>query len=243
MSALELRENAARLEYDGSTQAAAAWREANNVTGSLWADWIWRSPEGRAEALVRMAAADAHPQSDGTFVLAHHAVKAISHENLRNNTLLMLITTMITIGRTDLAERVLPDLHGKHERRAAISALMNYHIDSGQLDTALAFARLETTDFERRKLMRDVATAFATANRIHDALLVIDEATLDEFMATLSTALAAWSEPPSGAVLKSLQAAAHVAGWVRRRLANRPRGAVSGTGVRAQFWRGHDGSR
>jgi hypothetical protein len=213
--ATQLRERAAQLEYEGSPHASTTWLKANDLAGSLWADWIWRGTQDRADALVGMAAVGQNPESDGTFALAHEAANAISYENSRSSTLLKLITTMITVGRTDLAEKVLPDLHSEHERRAGISELVKAHIDAGQPDFALEVASLEMSDFYRRELMRGVATAFAKANRMQDALLVIDEPTLDGFIAALSMALTAWTDPPPGGVLASIHEATRVAAWVR----------------------------
>jgi tetratricopeptide (TPR) repeat protein len=215
-AARERRKEAARQDCENNPGAAVTWAEANLLAGSPWADWIWQEPQYRAEALVEIAAAvSGESERDRVFVLAHVGATAIEHENPRSETLRQLVRRMIAVGRRDLAEQALADLHRENERRGGIADLTNAYLKAGDLDAALRIARLETSEYYRRELTGDVATALAGAGRIRDALQAIDEQTLDGFIGSLARAHSAWRTAPPGAIEASLRAVIGVAAWVR----------------------------
>jgi hypothetical protein len=214
--AVEQRREAARLTMEHDPGASEAWSRANDLAGTPWADWRWRVPQYRAEALVDIAAALTHdPDADATFAQARAATAAIEHENPRAQTLLKLTRAMIAANRLDLAEQVLEDLHRPQERTTGIAELVEAYRLAGQPDAALRVGRLQTSDYYRRELLRDVAATFARANRMLDALRVLDETSLDGFAESVSMAHAAWVGAPPGAVLASMTTLARVAAWVR----------------------------
>ena len=139
----------------------------------------------------------------------------IEHDNPRSETLGRLVRRMIAVGRCDLAERAIADLHRESERRSSIADLMKAYLNAGDPDSALRIARLETSEYYRRELTGDVAKAFADRDRIRDALQAIDEQTLDGFIGSVATALSAWRAAPPGAIEASLRALTGVAAWVR----------------------------
>jgi hypothetical protein len=212
----ERRKEAARQDRENNPGAAVTWSEANTLAGSPWADWIWQTPQYRAEALVEIAAAmGTESERDRVFVLARAGAMTIEHDNPRSETLGRLVRRMIAVGRCDLAERAIADLHRESERRSSIADLMKAYLNAGDPDSALRIARLETSEYYRRELTGDVAKAFADRDRIRDALQAIDEQTLDGFIGSVATALSAWRAAPPGAIEASLRALTGVAAWVR----------------------------
>jgi hypothetical protein len=212
----ELRRRAAHLTRKRDTGAAAAWSAANELAGSLWRGLIWIDAEGRARGLLEIAAnlVDESRRAE-TLELAHSAACEVPYENARATTLLAVMRRMIDDGRCDAAEKVLAEIHVKDDRRKAITECVEAYRALSQPDSALRVARLEASDDDRRSIMRDVALAFAKANRMPDALKVLEETTLDGFIAAVAFAHAAWTDAPPGAVLSSMQAITAVAAWVR----------------------------
>jgi len=76
-------------------------------------------------------------------------------------------------------------------------------------------ARSLPTEYHRREIMRNVAVAFARVNKMADALQVLEETSLDEFIGALGMVHEAWSDAPPGAGITSMRAVTSVAAWVR----------------------------
>jgi tetratricopeptide (TPR) repeat protein len=215
-TACERRKEAARQDRENNPGAAVTWTEANTLAESPWADWVWQVPQYRAEALVEITAAvSGESERDRVFILAHEGAMAIEHDNPRSETLRRLVRRMIAAGRRDLAERALADLHREFERRSSIAELMKAYLSARDPDEALRIARLETSEYYRRELTSDIATALAGASRIRDALQAIDEQTLDGFIGSVARAHSAWRTSRPGAIESSLDALTRVAAWVR----------------------------
>jgi hypothetical protein len=212
----DLRRPAAALKRYLDPNAPAQWPRPNQFTASLWKSSLWRYAEVRAQALLEIAAnlVDESRRAE-TLDLAHAAAREVPYENVRAKTLLAVMRRMIADGRCDVAENVLAGIDTEALRHIAIGELVNAYATLGQADFALRVARLETSDDHRRQIMRHVAAAFAKANRMPDALLVLEETTLDGFIAAVGFAHAAWTDAPPGAVLSSMRAVTGVAAWVR----------------------------
>lgn len=215
-----LRTQAIRHERDRDPAAATTWSEANTLAGSLWGDLSWwrqaTTTDTRARALVEIAAVrNLESERDIVFALAYADVLRIKYDNLRNGALLFAMRRMLAEGRRDLAARALTDLHREQERRTGIAEMMNACLNAAELDEALRIARLEANSYYRRVLVRDVAVSLAAMARIQDALLVLEDWTLDGFIDSIAMVLAAWRAAPAGAVTSSLCEVFRVAAWVR----------------------------
>ena len=68
---------------------------------------------------------------------------------------------------------------------------MKVHIIAAELDFAVHVARLETSEYYRRELTGEAAAALARAGRMKDALLALDEQTLEGFVEPIAMAHAA----------------------------------------------------
>jgi hypothetical protein len=182
---------------------------------SLWDDWIWTVDEYRADAWVDMATAAPPDMAEQVFAMALERSVAISLPNRRDLTLLYLIEKSIAMRRFDYAERALHKLSDKSQRERGWAMLLDALIEAGNPTESLLVARLQRDGRYPRTLSRKVAAALARSGRPQDALAAIDEQTLDGFIESAGTALAAWRNAPAGAVQEAVHALTQVAGWVR----------------------------
>lgn len=149
------------------------------------------------------------------FGLVLENLRADMHDNTRGPALLAVLRALVGAGRRDMAELALQELHVASSRECGIEALVRAHLDVEAPDAALRIARLESSDYRRRLLLRTVATSFARASRIGDALRTIEEQTLDGYVQAVAGVIAAWRGAPSDTAGAVLRALVDVASWVR----------------------------
>jgi hypothetical protein len=214
----EMRREAANLTRSDDPGAVGKWRDANARAGSLWRTWLWGVPQYHADGLLRIAAdlfRARRPEAENTFNEACSVALTIPYENVRDETLLKAVREMIAVDQLELAEITLRAIHAEQDCLIGVRALVKAYNETEQIDSALRVARMIGSDYYRREVVREVAGAFARANRMVEVFEILEEATLDSFIQAISMVCAHWSAAPPGAVISSMRSLTRVAGWAR----------------------------
>lgn len=186
------------------------------LDSSLWSGWFWDDPQYRSQAMRWLASAlaeNADPRAMPTFAMAHEAADAVPYENARDTTLRELGDALIATGDLDGPARVFADIHDDHARSRADERLVAACTTAGRLGDAQRVADSATSEYEARKLFRQIALGYARAGEPVAALRSVREKNLDGYIAALGAILI--EQGDIAAVLEALAAGVAVAAWKR----------------------------
>jgi tetratricopeptide (TPR) repeat protein len=212
----ELLEQTKFAAYERKWAGAEEELPPRALDSSLWSGWFWDEPQYRSQAMRWLASAlteNADPRATRIFAMAHEAADAVPYENARDTTLRELGETMIAAGDVDGAARVFADIHDDHARSGAGERLVAACTTYGRLDDAQRVAESVTSEYEARKLFREVALGYARAGKPVAALRSVHEKSLDDYLAALGAILI--EQSATTAILEALAAGAAVAAWKR----------------------------